>query len=344
MWGLPVFLFLHSLLLSVVDAEGSKNIWPISAPACSELDAGSCRANLEWREDSYGFGIGKMYRRTLLYVYLNAGEKLLLGSTAQGINASDIQVFSPGAVTGAPGNETIPPTSALSCNGQLPLGVITSRTQELAGAQAPLGGGNPTGYPPCVFSATATGIHNVAMYGPLGNHPSNTNGVPGLDVALTDPLNFNGEQKTTISAWDLTVRSDLTSTVDIEGRVFTYVLSLLTANNSLPVFLSFYAVVPDGYVYRVDTRGMDPNGWVMYGNKVGFYDSDKATPLYHDIRGKNGQLNAVEGTVFIAPPEFPLFFAVPHNDSLTALNYPLEAIPPVLGSIRFMGSDRKSVV
>ena len=32
---------------------------------------------------------------------------------------------------------------------------------------------------------------------------------------------------------------------------------------------------------------MDPNGWLVYGNQVGFYDSDGTTPLYHDAVAAN---------------------------------------------------------
>jgi len=86
------------------------------------------------------------------------------------------------------------------------------------------------------------------------------------------PANFNATQGTSIAAWDVTVRANLASTVNITGRVFTYYLALFTAGNGLPVNPTIYAVTRDAYKYRIDLRGMDPNGWLVYGNQVGFLD------------------------------------------------------------------------
>jgi len=66
-----------------VSAAGSPSLWPSGA-------AGA-RANTEWRTSSYGGGI--VTRRTLIKVFMNAGEQLMLGSSAVGQGTSDILVW-----------------------------------------------------------------------------------------------------------------------------------------------------------------------------------------------------------------------------------------------------------
>ena len=110
-------------------AAGSRNLFPATA-------TGS-RANLEWRTSTYGGGLLK--RRTLIQVFANAGEQILMGSTAVGVGESDILVFDPNTITGPIGGEVIPATADFSCEAQRPdttttnIGRIRNRTAELAG-------------------------------------------------------------------------------------------------------------------------------------------------------------------------------------------------------------------
>src|ERR1700730_16605634 len=93
-------------------AAGSANLWPNGAPGS--------RANSEWRTDSYGGGV--MLRRTLLHVYAQAGEFILMGSSARGVvsggTVGNILAYDPGLVTGPIGTETIPGAASFSCNTQ----------------------------------------------------------------------------------------------------------------------------------------------------------------------------------------------------------------------------------
>ena len=132
------------------------------------------------------------------------------------------------------------------------------------------------------------------------------------------------------------------SAANITGRVFTYYLALFTAGNGLPVFPSIYAVTRDAYRYKIDLRGMDPNGWLVYGNQVGFLDSDGTTPLYHDAvadaTGSPGQLTGIQGGVSLGLPSFPLFFEPPAAATIAALGIPAAPIAPVMSSISFAGN------
>jgi len=219
--------------------------------------------------------------------------------------------------------------------------MITSRAQELAGPDTIPTGGVAGGYVPCHYSAPVTGTYDIAFIGPLGT-ASNADGVIAADVALAQAADFDATQGTSIAAWDATVRANLTSTVDITGRVFTYYLALFTGGNGLPVYPSIYAVTRDAYRYRIDLRGMDPNGWLVYGNQVGFLDSDGTTPLYHDAvaanSGSPGQLTSIQGGVSLALPSFPLFFEPPAAATIAALGIPAAPIAPTLSAISFTGT------
>ena len=327
---------------AVVSAAGSANLWPNGA-------TGS-RANTEWRTNTYGNGL--LLRRTLIKVFMNAGEVLMLGSSAVTQGSADILVYNPGLVTGPIGSETLPGAASFSCNTQRTSGgappgqgMITSRAQELAGPDTIPTGGVAGGYVPCHYQAPSTGVYDVVFAGPAGLS-ANTDGTVAADVALTNANDFSAAQGTSVAAWDATVRANLTSTANLTGRVFSYYLALFTGGNGLPVFPTVYAVTGDGYRYQVDLRGMDPNGWLVYGNQRGFLDSDGATPLYHDAvadatsnpNGGPGQLVGIQGGVTFDRPSFPLFFEPPAAATIAALGIPTNPTAPIMTSLAFVGN------
>jgi uncharacterized repeat protein (TIGR01451 family) len=321
-----------------VFADGSQNLYPSGATGF--------RANTEWRTDSYGNGV--ITRRTLLHAYATTGEFLLVGSSAIGQGAADILIWNPGLVTGTPGDETIPATPSFSCaalratSGIALQGEIKSRAEELAGPDTVPGGGVTNGYTPCYYAAPSTGIYSIAMIGPAGL-ASHADGGVSADIALTSLGDYSAAQGSSIAAWDVTVRDSLTNPATTQtGRVFSYVLSLFTGGNGLPVNATTYAVTTDGFRYRIDQRGMDPDGWVQYGSQLGFIDPDGTTPLYHDAlansAGSPGQLTSVDGGVVFAPPTYPIFFTPPAGVTLTALGIPLTPIASVVGNVSFTGN------
>ncbi len=322
-------------------AAGSANLWPSGAPGS--------RANSEWRTDSYGGGV--MLRRTLLHVYAQAGEFILMGSSARGVasggTVGNILAYDPGLVTGPIGTETIPGAASFSCNTQAGAalapanqGRILNRAAELAGPDTIPVGGVVGGYTPCYYLAPSTGVYSIVMLGPLGSN-TNTDAAVSADVALAAAGDFSAAQGNSTAAWDVTVRSSLLSAANIDGRVFTYYLTLFTAGNGRLVYPTVYAATDDGYRYSIDLRGMDPNGWVTYGNQVGFLDSDGLTPLYRDAvsgPGGGGQLTVIQGNVKFAVPKFPLFFEPPADVTLTALGIPLTPTAPTIGPVTFTGN------
>jgi uncharacterized repeat protein (TIGR01451 family) len=316
-----VFYLLSSFFTTSAQAEGSRDLFP--------ADATGNRAELEWRTSTYGAGNTSLLRRTLIQVYANAGEEILLGSSAVGIGSGDIAVFDPGRVTGRVGAESVPTGSPnFSCATQGGgNGRIANRTQELAGPGA--------GYTPCTYTAPVSGVYYVAFYGPSG---------PNSDVQanVLGQLNFTQTPTgTNVAAWDVTVRTGPAGTT-IPGRVFSDYLTLFTGDNGRPINSSYFLVTSDGYQYRTDLNGIDPNGFVIYANNVGYLDSN-GEPLFRNVLGNNGNLSSLQGGTSLALPTHKVFFSNPTsaagaNQTISAINIPLAPTPPQVTAPSFSGS------
>ncbi len=330
-------------------AEGSAQLYPVNATCAANSAGGSCRANIEWRTDAYGPASGaQVRRRSYMQVYASAGEVLAMGSSAVGVGSGDILVYNPGVVTDSnaePLPAIVTGTNGFRCSDQRAAsgiaaqGRITSRAQELAGPQAVDGSGNLTGYVPCSYVAPTTGIYGVVFYGPAGDG-SAADGGPTADINLAAAANFDATQGSSVAAWDLTVRSSVSSTTDITGRLFTNALIAFTGGNARPINTRLEVVTLDGFRYRVDTRGLDPNGFAFYGNQAGFLDGDGVTPLYHDALGttSSSELTGLAGGVTFAAPQFPIFFGAPASATLAALSIPTTPVAPVISSVTFAGN------
>jgi hypothetical protein len=62
---------------SAAFAEGSRDLYPTNATCTTNAAGGTCRANIEWRTNVYGPPSDThIQRRTLFYVYAQAGEVL----------------------------------------------------------------------------------------------------------------------------------------------------------------------------------------------------------------------------------------------------------------------------
>lgn len=318
--GLALGLLSPALGTLPASAEGSRSLYP----------AGSTgnRGNLEWRTSNYA---GALRRRTLLKVYVNAGEYILLGSSAAGValdptsstsTLGNIQVYRPGTVTGAIGQEVIPASAAFSCNaqrtitGNLAQGQITSRAAELAGpdtitnsATATAGEAVTNGYVPCFYQAPTTGVYSIVFSGPSGTN-SNSQGEHFGEI--DDPLT-GSSQNASVSMWDVTVRDSLTSTIDRNGRLFANYLALFMGAINRPIYSTLFIVTRDGFQYKTDLGGIDPNGFIIFANNIGFYDSDGQTPLYRDLVATDDQLTNPTGGVTLAPPSHLMFFTNTNN-------------------------------
>ncbi|GAB4442516.1 MAG: hypothetical protein OHK0015_41230 [Chloroflexi bacterium OHK40] len=337
---------------TLVRGEGSGTIYRGSDPT-------QFRSHLEWRTSSYGGGDSLEFvllRRTLLKVYALAGESILLGSSGIGVGASpdngDIRVFNPGAVTGTIGQELIPAltgsasppqdggfANGFSCVAQRALtadgrGRISSRAQELAG---PLP--NTGGYAPCVYVAPATGIYDVVFTGPSGD---NANTEPNVSGSLDSPAaDFGVNQRTGVTAWDVTVRD--TGGATRSGRLFAYYYTGNTGGGGRPLSGQAFAITASGFLYRITFTG-DPFGFIFYANQFGFRNTD-GNPLYHNLLAdplvstqQQNQLRELQGGVTLLPPQYPLFISAPDPLVLDALGIPRTPDAPAISSFTFNGA------
>ena len=302
------------ICLPQVLGEGSANL---------EANGGR-RALTEWRTSLYG---NLLPRRTLFQVYAKAGEEIALGSSGVGVGTGDIVVWTPGQIT-APLTVALP-APAFTCSVSQPgTGALTTPAQEAAGPLPASGG-----YTPCIYTPASTGVYDVAFYGPAGGN-SDVDGTAGTIAAPA----IDATQASGVSMWDITVRPIADPSAPISGRVFTDYLAQITGGNgaTYQVESSLWAVTTDGFQYRIDLRGLDPNGFILYGNTVGFLDPDGATPLYHDLVADINPLTNIEGGAQLAPPTGKLFFAPPAGD-LPASIVPTPVVPTV-NSITFQGT------
>ncbi|WP_313295356.1 hypothetical protein [Diaphorobacter sp.] len=337
-----------ALLTGNALAEGSRTLHP-----AGETDATTGRAVMGLNAATLYFPGNVVSGLQFLYVYAQAGEHILLGSRNRtSTNVGKIFVYAPRDF-GPKGAETSLSQSdaAFVCGTSPQLGgLIADRAAELAGprsADNTQDGGNAKRYQACAYKVPTSGIYGVVFSG--SSSGSNT------DKIDPPPLITNA-----VSAWDVTVRgSDPQSLNDLNGRVFTYAWAVNTGNNNVNsggmtnrayrLSTSLYYVSVDGYRYRQDLKGLDPNAATFFANSAGFLDTNGA-PLYRDYRGGNS--NVIGGASSAAgiqapPPQYPIFFsdisptgpnAAEVNRVLTALSFPQEPKAPELRQPAFVGN------
>ena len=294
--------------------EGSANL---------EANGGK-RALTEWRTSLYG---NLLPRRTLFKVYAKAGEEIALGSSGVGVGSGDIVVWTPGQIT-SPLTVALPPPAFTCSTSQPGAGALTTRAQEVAGPLPAAGG-----YTPCIYTPATTGVYNVAFYGPAGGQSDGDGSAGTIAAPVIDATQASG-----VSMWDITVRPVADPSAPISGRVFTDYLAQITGGNGATyrVESTLWAVTSDGFEYQIDLRGLDPNGFILYGNTVGFLNPDGVTPLYHDLVADVNPLTNIEGGVELSPPTGLLFFAPPAGDLPSSI-VPTPVVPTV-NSITFQGT------
>lgn len=301
--------------------EGSRTMHPDNGPGH--------RAWLEFITAGGGSATAGIARRSIIQVYVNAGETLYLGSSAVGIGAGVINYRDPNGVAGTCGAT----------------GLIANRTEEELGPNTLTAGG----YTPCTINVATTGIWEVDFVGPNptgggGNNPP----IILADANWTQPATTHST-----AAWDVTVAS--AGGVEIRGRAFANYLALNMGGNgplANPTALDvpYYILTDDGYLYEIDLNGMNPFGFIFFGNNKGFQDGS-GNALYRSV-----QLTLADQ--FIAPdtihnPNNPdtatdvthkIFFDVPSSDLPATsggdwLLRPSPVPPPTPSNFTFTGQQ-----
>ncbi|KAA1194376.1 hypothetical protein F0M18_02800 [Pseudohalioglobus sediminis] len=327
-----------------VFAEGSRSLYPASYPSGNRAEGARADMDLQGSQ----FYVNRVRRQTFLYVYAQAGEYILLGSSNIGLasgHGGDINVYDPQDF-GLPGNETVPASADFTCSGGRAdgnqagqffgpgIGEIVTRAEELAG---PNSADNSVqvanGYRPCAYLAPATGIYGVLFT------PGTGGGAPNGNVGSVP------HSSDAVAAWEVAVREAADSVIDQDGRLFTYAFNGYTGGNNRPVFSTLYYVTGDGYRYRQDLQGLDPNGYALYANTFGFLDDNQ--PLYKTLRGDNFNVSNLPLGVTAQAAEYPIFFSDISPGSaaeaeaervLAALNIPLVPPSPQISDVSFAGN------
>ncbi len=307
--GLALLLWAIGSSIQPVQAEGSRDL----------VVNGGHRPYTEWRTNT----TGGIVRRTLLKVYAKAGEVINLGSSGVGVGTGNAVLFAPGVNVDAT-------TPLVDCKSAQPgKGVMTTRAQEVAGP-APSAGG----YVPCTFTPTTDGIYQVAFYGPSGKvsatDPTTASTPPIASDSVNSPL-ITVNQRSSVSMWDITVRSSAASTTDIIGRVFTDYVALHLGDTGRQLNSYLYILTDDGYRYRTALNGLDPEGFIFFANSQGLLHPNGQT-LYHSgiaSPSNDNTVSALAGGVTIQPPEHKMFFNPPSDAAITAIGSSLTPVIPL---------------
>jgi uncharacterized repeat protein (TIGR01451 family) len=315
--GIAALSIVAAATATPAHAEGSRSLYPAT------YNAAGFRADLDVSDPATLY-LNVIKRSAFLYVYAQAGEYITLGSRNRA-NGGDVLVYNPQSF-GQPANETVPAAADFSCaTGSVQpgthysggsRGVIGSRAGELAGPNSADNSATVTnGFSPCAYQAPVNGIYGVRF-------TAATSGGSGASGSVGTPGIGNG----TISAWDVTVRADATSLVDLNARLFSYAFVGWTGGNSRPIYTTLYYMSQDGFRYRQVSQGLDPNGFALFANLSGYVDS--GNPLYKDVRGNSAAVTTFPTNVSAQPAQYPIFFSdiSPTGANATQLAFVLQAL------------------
>ncbi|WP_407541979.1 hypothetical protein Q0M94_17015 (plasmid) [Deinococcus radiomollis] len=308
---------LKRLLLSVLAILGSAFLSISLAAGSKELNGSGPTEYRAYLETGYSGGqTSGIPRKTLLYAYVAAGEKLALGSSGLGLGTASINVKNQSGTT----------LATFTGNG---CGVISTRAQEVAGPAIITAGG----YPQCTYTPPSAGIYQIEFIAP--NNASNGNPIPNLTT--TQWTAAAGDS--TIAAWDITVYSGVTAQT---GRVYANYFSLNTGTNGKFIKLQAYILTRDGYQYSV-TQNLDPYGYIFFANNKGIVDGTN-NPTYASAPGTSTAFHSPNvadtatdytAKIFLFPPSASL----PASSGGEWLRPPAPTVAPSPTNLTFAGRD-----
>ncbi len=221
------------------------------------------------------------------YVYARAGEKIHVGSSAQGLvkeQTGTINLYAPNSgQVFTSGNSTT-------------AGRINSRVEELAG---PKSASNPNGYTSYSITVPAgqEGVWVVEFVSPSNAASGNTTQT-NINMQSDAFWNIDTQNMITfgsyngsafIVSWDATVTS--AADVPVTGRTYTTVFNgSIYFDAATPLrpdgfYGKFYALTSDGFVYDVDNNGQNGLSFNFFVNNKGVVnqvDTDP-TPTYKSL-------------------------------------------------------------
>ncbi|WP_343704306.1 gliding motility-associated C-terminal domain-containing protein [Chitinophaga sp.] len=244
----------------------------------------------------------------VIKVYANAGERIYLGSSAQGITGlggatGTINWRAPNGATGSTGNDPS-------------IGLIANRAEELAGPRLTTNGAAP-GYNPYIITVGAgqAGIWEITFM------PTNTTVAGGTAPMI--PAGDNWTQNPNswyIAAFDVSVRN-AGNTAFVPGRAYLNMFAGITSSvaaNFGSFNGIFHILTKDGYQYTFNGNGMQGVAFDFFVNNKGFLDAS-GNAHYQSVVG----IGTSPGTIPVHNPTTPddatnvthkLFFNSPATD------------------------------
>lgn len=243
--------------------SGSRDLFP----AGQQPTASSSRAALMSAKKGFYPSAYQFINRGVQKVYAVKGEKLYLGSSAQGYAAGQIKVYKPSNASRDSDDGTIIVNNGASAIGST-TGRITNRNEELIGPN--INSTVPGGYTPFVVDVDETGVWEVHFMAPAGANYAGT-GVPtdGSQALVSASwTQTSGANVAVIVAWDVTVAA---GNIPMPGRVYQNVFNTYSNNTVTNGFYGkFYILTEDGYPYLVDNNGMQGVAFTFFVNNRGF--------------------------------------------------------------------------
>lgn len=298
--GLGLAVVLVSLLAAGnLRAEGSKEL-------CAN---GGDRPWLMYRTDLTDNS--PITNLTIISAYANVGETINLGSSVR--TTGKIIWFAPDGGIGT--NST---TGGV--------GIISNRTQEVAGPLPNVGGYNPRTVTVTNGQAGVWQIHFVSPNPASANNPTAINATNSWTQPAT------GGQ---VAAWDVTVRSS--GGTAIPGRVYANLLSMNLGEwlNGGAIRSQVYCLTFDGYQYRINLNSLDPYRFQFFANNRGFRDGTGA-PLFKSVDLAGASVKDPLSPDTATDITHKLFFNVPASDMPTNA--------PIRGGATWMLNPPKTAV
>lgn len=258
-------------------------------------------------------------------VYVNVGETINVGSSAQGIGAGTINLRAPDGSTYTSGSSTT-------------VGLIANRSQELAGPQP-----NTGGYTPFTKTVGAgqAGIWEIDFISPTNGAASGTN-----PIVIAASANWTQPFAEYVTAFDISVR-DASNTSFLTGRVYTNIFSGLLGAYDIGFNAIVKILTKDGYQYTLNNNGQAGDGFAFFVNNKGFRDATGAASYksVDNVTNINVQDPRIADTqtdithkIFFNPPaaDLPATAAIPGGGTTWLLNTP---VVPTVTNVTFTGVE-----
>lgn len=283
-------------------------------------------------------------RKTVIYAYLNQGEKAYFGSSVYNSmldendelqnreTKCDIVVTDPmgnvasyDVIQNGAGHMVNHNSESVGPNG------VKTSTSTISG-----------GYDPLSFTAPYEGTYAFVFHSTTG------------EVANPNPVKVNGtavQNGGTLSFWDITVTDK--NDMIIPGRTYANFLSINSGNTvdgskKVSTTLNLFVLTNDGYKYKVNLNGIVPWGFVFFANNMGLTTTgDTPYSVYHSIFDNDADVAGIqtEEKVDLHFPfnadtdtqeTFKIFFEEP-NDDLMGKIYDEPAEPESINEVSFRG-------